>query len=34
MVDVLKKINKQPEDQIQDLLPHLWQKLQEIQPVL
>jgi len=34
MVDVLKKINKQPTDQIQDLLPHRWKKLQEIEPVL
>jgi len=34
MVDVLKKINKKPADQIQDLLPHRWKKLQEIEPVL
>nr|WP_257722244.1 transposase domain-containing protein [Pedobacter cryoconitis] len=34
MIDVLKKINKQPADQTQDLLPHRWKKLQEIEPVL
>lgn len=34
MVDVLKKINKQPTDQIQDLLPHRWKKMQENEPVL
>lgn len=34
MVDVLKKINKQRTDQIQDLLPHRWKKLQEIESVL
>jgi len=34
MVDVLKKINKQPTAQIQDLLPHRWKKMQEIEPVL
>ena len=34
MVDVLKKINKQPEEQIQNLLPHRWKKLQENEPVL
>jgi len=34
MVDVLKKINKQPAGQIQELLPHRWKKMQEIEPVL
>jgi transposase len=34
MVDVLKKINNQHADQIQDLLPHRWKELQEIEPVL
>lgn len=34
MVDVLKKINKQHADQIQDLLPHRWKTLQENEPVL
>lgn len=33
MVDVLKKINNQHTDQIQDLLPHRWKELQEIEPV-
>ncbi|AMP98258.1 hypothetical protein AY601_2077 [Pedobacter cryoconitis] len=34
MVDVLKKINIQPADQIQNLLPHRWKELKEIEPVL
>jgi len=34
MVDVLKKINNNHADQIQDLLPHRWKELQEIEPVL
>ena len=34
MIDVLKKINKQPAAQIQDLLPHRWQQLQQNEPVL
>ena len=34
MVDVLKKINKHPGAEIQDLLPHRWKKLQENEPVL
>ena len=34
MVDVLKKINKHPAAKMQDLLPHRWKQLQEIEPVL
>lgn len=34
MVDVLRKINKHPAAKIQDLLPHRWKELQEIEPVL
>lgn len=34
MVDVLRKINKHPEAEIKDLLPHRWKILQENEPVL
>ncbi|WP_371416397.1 hypothetical protein [Pedobacter sp. L105] len=34
MEDVLRKINKHPAAEIQDLLPHRWKELQEVAPVL